>query len=68
MPGVQQLLNAAVERGEAFESRGAGKASKSDLSHYVMEIADEREAQGEPDEQYNDGVIGGALFAIWTPE
>jgi hypothetical protein len=68
MPGVTELLDNAIERGQTFESMGAGKASKGDLTHYVIEIADEVEAQGEPDEQYSDPVIAAALFRIWTTE
>jgi hypothetical protein len=68
MPGVTQLVNAAVERGEAYESAGASKASKRDLSYYVLEIADETEKSEHHTEWYKDSVIGGALFAIWTPE
>lgn len=67
MPGVTQLVNAAVERGEKFESMGTGKASQQDLSYYVLEIAREAE-ENLPSERYKDEVIGGALFAIWTPK
>jgi hypothetical protein len=66
MPGVTQLVEAAVERGATFESMGTGKASQQDLSYYVLEIAREAEERI-PSEPYKDGVIGGALFAIWTP-
>lgn len=65
MAGVTELINAAVERGETIESMGTGKASKRDLTYYVLEIADEAQ-QMELDDQYSDGVIAGALFAIWT--
>lgn len=64
-----ELIQAAVDRGETFESMGAGKASKSDLSHYVLEIV--REANDVSPvaqiwEGWSDGQIAGALFAIWT--
>jgi len=65
MPGVTELLNAAVERGETFESMGVGKASKRDLTYYVLELADEAHKEA-LEQQYSDGVIAGALFAIWT--
>lgn len=58
------MVNAAVERGETFESMGAGKASQKDLSYYVLEIQEEC-ATGE---EYSAGVVAGALFAIWTDE
>jgi hypothetical protein len=61
-----QLVNAAVERGETYESTGAGKATKRDLTYYVMEIATEVEFGEHHTEWYSDNVIAGALFAIWT--
>ncbi|MCK5485481.1 MAG: hypothetical protein KAI86_04665 [Desulfobacterales bacterium] len=65
MPGVTELVNAAVERGETFESMGAGKASKRDLTYYVLELADEAHKET-LEQQYKDGVIGAALNCIWT--
>lgn len=67
MPGVTQLVEAAVERGEAYESVGVGKASNRDLTHYVLEIAEEV-WKADPTECYSDSVIAAALFRIWTDE
>ena len=66
MPGVMQLIEAAIERGATYESQGASKATKRDLTHYVMEITTEAELAEHPSEWYKDGVITGALFAIWA--
>ena len=60
MKGVTELVNAAVERGETFESMGAGKASKRDRTYYVLELQDENPGE------YKDGVIGAAINCIWT--
>lgn len=65
MPGVTELVNAAVERGETFESAGAGKASKRDLTYYVLEIADETRKEEQDSDFYSDPVIAAALFRIW---
>lgn len=59
-----QLVTAAIDRAETFESSGVGKASKSDLTHYVMEIAAEIELS-DPVNMYSDLTIGAALFSIW---
>ena len=70
MPGVTELVSAAIDRGETIESMGAGKASKKDLTYYVMEIADET-AKDEVDQiwnGYSNPVIAAALFRIWTGE
>jgi hypothetical protein len=64
MPGVTELVNAAIERGEAYESQGAGKASKHDLTYYVLEIRDETDKE-HPSEWYSDPVVAAALFRIW---
>lgn len=69
MPGVTELVNAATERGETYESMGAGKASKADLIHYVIEIADEcNEACDEVTqiwEGYADATIEAAIIRVW---
>ncbi len=67
MPGVTQLVEAAIERGETIESMGAGKASQRDLTIYVMEIADEVK-KADPDDCYSDPVVAAALFRIWDGE
>lgn len=70
MPGVTELVTAAIERGETIESMGAGKASKKDLTYYVMEIADESNAEviSSVWNGYSNPVIAAALFRIWTGE
>ncbi len=65
MPGVTELVNAAVERGESIESMGAGKASPRDLTYYVLEIADETRKEEQDSDFYSDAVIAAALFRIW---
>jgi len=65
-PTVTRLVACAIDRAESFESLGAAKASKRDLTHYVMEIATETEFGMHHSEWYSDSVIAGALFAIWT--
>ncbi len=69
--GVTELITAAVERGETIESMGAGKASRSDLTHYVLELADEaaqRNFLDNDEELIKDGVVGAALSRIWDGE
>ena len=39
---AKQLYEDAVERGETYESAGAGKASEEDIAFYIEEIAAER--------------------------
>lgn len=68
MPGVTQLVEAAIERGETYESVGAGKASQRDLTYYVLEIADETAKESLNDDFYSNSVIAAALFRIWTDE
>lgn len=66
---VTELIQAAVERGETYQGMGAGSASKSDLTHYVLEITQEHEDANFLDNDeplVKDGVVAGALFAIWT--
>ncbi len=70
MPGVTELVDAAIDRGETFESAGAGKASMKDLTYYVMEIHEET-SQDKIDQVWNgysDSVVAAALFRIWTGE
>lgn len=62
--GRAMLVAQAVERGEAIESVGVGKASPDDLTHYVLEIVREMEAEGQ--EVPNGNTIGAALFEIWN--
>lgn len=64
MPGVTELNDAAEERGETYESMGAGKASQRDLTLYVMEIADEVR-KSDPTDCYSKSVVAAALFRIW---
>ena len=56
-----QLVEAANDRGYTFESMGAGKASKRDLTYYVLEIADE-----EPG--ISNAVVAVALYRIWEDQ
>lgn len=59
---VRSLVEFAIERGEAYESAGAGKASRQDLTHYVVEIYDEMAREGC---EIPAGVVGAALAQIW---
>lgn len=71
MPGVTELLDNAIERGETFESAGAGKASASDLTHYVLELRQEAldvKFLDNDADFYSDSVVAAALFRIWTTE
>lgn len=71
MMGVTELVNAAIERGETIESMGAGKASRKDLTYYVLEIVDESEVDNFMDndeEVIKDSVVGAALSRIWDGE
>lgn len=66
---TSELIQAAVERGETFESMGAGKASKRDLTYYVLELVEEAihaHFMDNDEELVKDGVVAGALFGIWT--
>jgi len=66
---TSELIQFAVERGEAYESQGAGKASKRDLTYYVLEAVQEAihaKFMDNDEELIKDGVVAGALFAIWT--
>lgn len=61
---AKELIEAAEERGYAYESAGAGKASQKDLAYYVLEIAEETQ-EAEPHDCYDGTAIAVALFRIW---
>lgn len=44
---AQQLADAAIERGQTFESMGTNKATDKDLHQYIEEIYHENDLQGE---------------------
>lgn len=61
--GRAMLVAMAVERGEEYESRGAGKASPQDLNQYVCEIV--LELHHNEGTEIPGNVIAAALFEIW---
>ena len=44
---AQELADAAIERGETYESMGAEKATDEDLHFYIEEIYHENDLKGE---------------------
>jgi hypothetical protein len=52
------LVEAANDRAETIQSMGAGKASKRDLTYYVLEIAEE-------EDNISNAVVAVALYRIW---
>ena len=68
MPGVTELVDAAIARGKKIEAEwDCAPSTKRDLTRYIMDIATEADHKHHS-EWFSDPVIAAALFRIWTGE